>query len=1083
MRILQLRFQNLNSLVGECQIDLTHPEYTSEGIFVITGQTGAGKSTILDAICLALYGRTPRLSKVNKSINEIMSRHTGECFAEVTLETQSGRFRCHWSQHRSRRKAGGDLQVPKHEIAKAESGTIVDSTITGVANTVESVTGMDFERFTRSMLLAQGGFAAFLQATADERSPILEQLTGTKIYSDISVAVHERHKQEKDKLDGMRAAIQSIVILAPDEQQKIEQQLQQSSELQTRWDDTVKQTQKSIHWLETIDRLEKDIADVRQEEKRLEQESEGFSDKRQQLALAQKAAELDGSYATLIEIRKQQSQDQKDVQEQKNALPELQDAAKLQAEGVQAAEQRTSKVKKQQQQEAPLIQQVRLLDQKITTQAKTIAEAQQLCQEDRQQIEEATKSKKSKEAEKKKVIDDSQSAKQYLKEHKQDEWLTSGLTGIEQQLNSLQSQQRDIKSATTELEQAKSLLDQAQGQHLEQAEEKKQQERRLDTAIQEQKKSQAALAAIVQGRALRDYRNDKEHLLREMSLLARINDLEDHRQALEEGKPCPLCGAQEHPFAQGHTPEKSEVEQEIAALTQRIDRAEQQEAQIQKRAVAEDAARIGFLESEKKEAAAAHELKTAEEKHRSIDTSIRGLQVALNALKQSICEQLLPLGIEDNKQRTISELRAELTTRLRQWQQSVSSLSDVEQCVTDLDSRLAQLDAVIASQSIALSGKQQTLDELQKEHQQEREKRYSRYADKQPDDEERALNQAIEQAEKIEKKQRQEQQQAQKRLESCQEKSANITSRMQLKSPELQTLETDFVSAVQGKGFANEQQLRDARLSLQQRNDLAEQAKRIDDKHKELATKGQDRQDNLTTEQAKQLTEKALPELQQAKTQAEQEQQQLRDEIARLKQRITSNAEAQERSKEKQQLKEEQSKEHQRWKSLHELIGSADGKKYRNFAQGLTFELMVAHANQQLKKMTDRYSLIRDTEKPLELNVIDGYQADEVRSTKNLSGGESFIVSLSLALGLSAMASQKVRVDSLFLDEGFGTLDEDALEAALVALAGLHQEGKLIGVISHVPALKESISCQIQVKPITPGRSTISGPGCSFENN
>ena len=173
-----------------------------------------------------------------------------------------------------------------------------------------------------------------------------------------------------------------------------------------------------------------------------------------------------------------------------------------------------------------------------------------------------------------------------------------------------------------------------------------------------------------------------------------------------------------------------------------------------------------------------------------------------------------------------------------------------------------------------------------------------------------------------------------------------------------------------------------------------------------------------------------------------------------------------------------QKKELTRWQDLHVLIGSADGKKFRNFAQGLTFEMVVRHANRQLRKMTDRYILVRDDSQPLEFNVLDNYQAGEIRSTKNLSGGESFIVSLALALGLSHMASQNVRVDSLFLDEGFGTLDEDALETALETLAGLQQDGKLIGVISHVAAFKERISTQIQVIPEAGGKSRIVGPGC-----
>lgn len=163
------------------------------------------------------------------------------------------------------------------------------------------------------------------------------------------------------------------------------------------------------------------------------------------------------------------------------------------------------------------------------------------------------------------------------------------------------------------------------------------------------------------------------------------------------------------------------------------------------------------------------------------------------------------------------------------------------------------------------------------------------------------------------------------------------------------------------------------------------------------------------------------------------------------------------------------------------LIGSADGKKFRNFAQGLTFELMVHQANVHLTKMNNRYILIRDTEQPLDLNVIDTYQAGEIRSTKNLSGGESFLISLALALGLSRMASHKIRVDSLFLDEGFGTLDEEALESALDTLSGLQEDNKIIGVISHVAALKERIPLQIEIISQPGGKSTMKGPGISRE--
>ena len=201
--------------------------------------------------------------------------------------------------------------------------------------------------------------------------------------------------------------------------------------------------------------------------------------------------------------------------------------------------------------------------------------------------------------------------------------------------------------------------------------------------------------------------------------------------------------------------------------------------------------------------------------------------------------------------------------------------------------------------------------------------------------------------------------------------------------------------------------------------------------------------------------------------------------IGGLRQKLHDNHMVKLAHQERTAAMEAQRRECRRWNDLHDLIGSADGKKYRNFVQVLTFEIMIEHANRQLRRMTDRYLLLRNKEQPLELDVIDGYQAGEIRSTKNLSGGESFIVSLALALGLSQMASKTVRVDSLFLDEGFGTLDEDTLDTALDTLAGLHRDGKLIGVISHVAALKERIGTQIQVTPKTGGRSVVSGPGCS----
>ena len=165
-----------------------------------------------------------------------------------------------------------------------------------------------------------------------------------------------------------------------------------------------------------------------------------------------------------------------------------------------------------------------------------------------------------------------------------------------------------------------------------------------------------------------------------------------------------------------------------------------------------------------------------------------------------------------------------------------------------------------------------------------------------------------------------------------------------------------------------------------------------------------------------------------------------------------------------------------KWKLLNDLIGSSDGKKYRSFVQSLAFETLIERANAQLEKFTDHFILSANPENGLEFNIIDRYRGDEVRSTRNLSGGETFLVSLSLALGLSRMARDRARIDTLFLDEGFGTLDEDTLQHALEQLSSLRQDGKLIGIISHAHGIDAAVPVVLHLEN-NRGVSTLQGPG------
>jgi exonuclease SbcC len=236
-----------------------------------------------------------------------------------------------------------------------------------------------------------------------------------------------------------------------------------------------------------------------------------------------------------------------------------------------------------------------------------------------------------------------------------------------------------------------------------------------------------------------------------------------------------------------------------------------------------------------------------------------------------------------------------------------------------------------------------------------------------------------------------------------------------------------------------------------------------------------EKEKNLTEKQEQKITNKSFEELQTEFNEKKPQSNLISQQIGANRQLLNDNAERLKDSYEKLKDKEAQQQIWHKWGKLNELIGSQEGTKYRSFAQALTFEHLTGLANRQLQKMSERYILKRvgDAVNPFELSVIDKFQNCEERTAQNLSGGEKFIASLSLALGLANMASKNMKIDTMFIDEGFGTLDSDYLDVALSALSNLQNEGKLIGVISHLTELKERITTHLEVTPTGNGHSKI----------
>lgn len=1079
MKILELRFKNLNSLYGEWVIDFTDPEYLSNGIFALTGPTGAGKSTILDAICLALYGATPRLGKITKSGNEIMSRQTGECYAEILFESQTGRFRCHWEQRRARKKAEGALQDQEHQIVDDATSKPIETKKSLVGGVIEEKTGMDFDRFTRSILLAQGGFDTFLKADIEQKSKILEQITGTEIYSEISRRVHERQRDERDKLNLLSAETSGIVILEPKQEMEIQDDLAAKQKQETALVCKSTEIGRAIAWLATVEGLQQELLSLTDEAVKLKTDTEAFGPERIKLEQATKAASLDGTYATLTSLRKQQAADLTSLKTDETALPELESSAKTQAEALVVAEELTLKAKEDLKTAVPLIQTIRSLDQKIAEQKKTVSEGADVCIKEAAKIETDKQSRLKEQGKLTAAYKSFESVELYIKENARDEWLISGLAGVEEQFGNLLAKHQEIKRKEAELKKADTVIAGATKKLEEASKQCGLKKQELEASVKQLQQDKDSLGRLLGDKLLREYHAEKDHLLREMAFIRRIEELEDLRAKLEDDKPCPLCGSTAHPFAEGNIPVPDKIEKKIETLTKLIGKADELESAIKKLELAETVARKILNDSEKLETDAANDKKAAEKSLSELKDTFTKLRTGFDELKLAVSGKLHQLGITEIRESEAEALLKSLKSRLKTWQEQAKQKTDIEKQITDINSQVKSLDAVIDIQVNALTEKLEKLEQQKKELAAGAEGRKKLYGDKMPDAEDTRLNKGITDAEKAEKKARDLNTELQLKLTTATTHIDSLKKHIEQRKAELKTAETNFSAVLTPAGFADEKSFLEARLSHEEWESLSSRSKELNDAETELKAKQKDRDTRLATELSKKLTDKTLEELQPQFKEFEDVLKELRDVIAGLKHKLNENAADKERIKEKQSAIEAQKKESHRWEKLHALIGSADGKKYRNFAQGLTFELMVSHANRQLEKMTDRYLLIRDEQQPLELNVVDNYQAGEIRSTKNLSGGESFIVSLALALGLSKMASRKVRVDSLFLDEGFGTLDEEALETALEALSGLQQGGKLIGIISHVSAMKERISTQINITPVSGGRSSVTGPGCT----
>ena len=1019
-------------------IDFEDSSYLLDGLFAITGPTGAGKSTILDAICLALFGKTPRQPKVNKATNELMSRQTADCMAEVTFETGKGIYRCSFSQKRARNKPDGKLQEVSWDISDAQTNKVLASRAADMQKKVPEILGMDYEQFTRAVVLAQGQFKEFLEAKADERAALLEKITGTEIYSTISRTVYAKTSEQKRLFDELSLKLGEIRLLDADQLAALTQEMANCSASLEKIRPDLEQLGKQIQKLDERQRLDRDWSELKAGTEANEAAIAAFVPQQEQLKAHEKALPLVADFRLLERARldlkalldrKQSTQTRiqtltQKIEQQQNRLGALQT---VQSEATLAYES-----------QIPTLRMVRTLDAQIqtvrdqinrlnTNQAEIRAFLQQWSDQPSERLDQC----------------DAQLEEQ-IRADQANERLFLGELSIGDYNNLVETFEQTRRS-WEKLRDCQTWIRENQDKRAEIKQNIEKTEKVQESQRGEIEKYQrhADLLEIELGK-LADI----------IELSARVAALAEQRQALEDGVECPLCGSKDHPYCTKSVPESSK------------EKVRQTEAKKEQRTIQKQlSAALGTWEGAKK-----------------------SLEIYRRQLEE-LDEQLKSLtGLRESLRKPI-HADADISIREIDWRQECIGKKIVQTKQLVQQAQNCQIRQAYAQDfRIVLTGlKLKAARKLQ-------------FGDANPDNVETELKRKVDQA-------AQELNQCDRTLAAlatdivnAQQTFDQLLKESQSKTSELEDREQRFAAQLTAVGFTDQPDFERAQLTApvaaalrRKADELQTQSVRLVSLRESLQ-KRQDQLDKDAPIDQKSVDEK-LSELQSKQKELQEQSEELIRRSGQVERQIQENEENRRRFDIQKKERDAQESEFQRWSKLNALIGNQDGQKYRKIVQRMSLEILLSYANEQLAQLSDRFVLTllsdQDAESSakaddslLSLYCIDNYQASEVRPTSNLSGGESFLVSLSLALGLSRMSSANVSIDSLFLDEGFGTLDEQTLQTALEALVQFQTSGtgqKIIGIISHVETLKDRIVNKIEVVPARAGVSRLKGPGVKNE--
>ncbi len=1097
MKIKTLDIHNIAS-IRDAKIDFDANPLRDSNVFLISGKTGAGKTSILDAICLALYNEVPRLFKLKDREDDdaiikrddtrnMMRRGTGEAYVRLTFVGIDNRqYEASWSVCRAHKKVDGKMQAVEWSIKDIVEGTSTNGK-KATENKILEVVGLTFDQFCRTTMLAQGEFTKFLKSEPNDKSAILEKIVGVDIYSKVGAKIADITSEKKKAADNAKERLNLVSLFSEEQKAEKQQKIEELNKDNEQKKGVRDSDSKKLQWLKEESEKQQKLKKAQEEYGQAQAAigSEEFSKSQrlvkqweeticvrqsivnkhtQEAAIKEAQEKINGKHDPFVQLIAGVQYIEAQVAQKSEKLNEIEDSLNtLSAEQKDVYEKAETDIAH------------------LTTIGSTKAEI-----ENKQKDLECLKTNLEPLEKAYKDAQDAESIANGKADAKKNEY-----DAQQKALDDLQRDKtREEEKAQGEIKHKIETAERTLTEYDKACEELKQQNKEIED--REKQLGELNNTILVAEGAKEECKKALDRLCN-----TDTDTIKKLRLHLLVGDNCPVCQAVFTEGLKANLPSDDAWDRLVSDAETAYNEAEKKYKGLvdaQHELSAQIQAKQGYLA----------DVQTAKGNWESAcaELNIEPNKDALDELKKcnenTLFEIDKKLKAGANLEAKVRALQKECDDLRKEYEKALKKTKEQEQKRNDCRNAISGAESALKTCADTITSTEEKLNPNIKkvyaeisdwaELRNTLKEGSERYKKQQKDKD--ALTQDIE-------KEKNSLAQAQRRIEGIQKQvpAWNDLSTLVPKQyngntvNDLEVLNTAIVgltTTITNAQAKSKEEAQSIEIWLAQNSGFTEQQLiELSDWSSEKIQAKRTENDRATTEFSNKKTTKENAECEVRSHQeskpvfAEEETEHfLADRIAATDNEINANSKAigsieqelmqdddNRKGQEKRQAEYEKSQaDYDKWQRVNSLFGTADGKKFRTIALSYILDYLISAANEYMQQLNERYVLTL-TPGTFAINVEDTWSGHTQRGVSTLSGGETFMVSLALALALSDIGSRNLQVDTLFIDEGFGTLSGEALDGAIAMLQNLQsKKGRRVGIISHVGTVKEKIPVHIEVE-------------------